>query len=83
MITQLHDHPIDNQYRVNLASDPMQVHWEKMSDIDIDSYHRGITSSDTSLTVITLPGIAVCRKYCKESLLTRYCVWHPFFKLEI
>ena len=58
----------------------MHVHWETMNDVDIDLYHRGITSSKPSLTVITLPGKAVCRRVCKESLLTSYYVWHPFVK---
>ena len=69
---------LDDQLSTNTALDNMGVQW-KQTNGDI-SYHTGITSGNTSLTVTTLPQTLICRRACNQQLLTQYYVWHKLTK---
>ena len=65
---------LDDQSSTNTALDHMGVQWKQING-DI-SYHTGITSGNTSLTVTTLSQKLICRAACNQKFLTQYYVWH-------
>ena len=68
---------VDDQIRMNMALDDMDVKWNQMND---GCYEGHAISGNTTLTVTVLPDSVFCRKQCSSELLNQYYVWHPYFK---